>query len=1144
MARPPPPPPFSLYANPLPFSFFASLVDRIGAIGAKRRGTRVAEGKAPKEHRLLEAWVNAVRREHDAGLPEGTVVLFFRLFFPEEGVRRRYGLQELTLGEALETVYGAKRGAFRLWNTGVSTVSGGRSASTGCLGAEIARWLEKRERWGKGKARELTLGRVDELLDELATTSPWSSADVQLLRLDPRRKARSVNAVLADLLLPLSPSETAVMVQLILRDLSPLLYPPPSASGDVALTCFNSLAYNEIGMYDAMRAWHEGMPRLYQAVADLDWVAWQAEQAIRQGRPLPHAMPRIGLPIKVPKTEKPGSCSRATRYLEGQVAVETKYDGERLQIHVDMSRPPLEQIRIFSKSGRDSTETRHLLLPIIRASLDLPLDALARALHPLLFQRLVSSASSRPANLLPPTKLVLEGEMVPFDESRSRIDEFWKLACAKGGHDAIVQGTGADVRPWNRRPAKRRDEEESHETGATGATPSPRRSKRLMVSSPASGSEADERKREHDRARNLHLMVVWFDVLLVDDESLLDEPYQQRRARLDSLVRAIPGFSMLSERVIINFDHKRSALENLRLRFAHIITRRCEGLMLKPLSSAYNDPRATQRWVKLKKDFIPGAGDTLDFHIVGASWQKQRGRELLVPPSVYTTFFVGLRADEFGADLPRQRKPHYHLLFSVSYGLSRAQLALLCSEIGQAQPERFDLEFGKDAAEGTAFRPVERNRTRGGYTVYEAACTSFTLSLAAHLRSNSTRPSVIFRTPRVMELNGAGFQRSAGCPYYELRFPRITKPSRTADDGASPLSLQALQLVAHDAAGAAPSGAVALVDHIWNAAVRDAAADSGESAEGAVQGDSQEKYEREVRMWVRRLEKADGVAEAAGEVDAMEEAAIGAKKDRTRARARPLETSTSRAALTPTVPLKVAAIAQAGKGPVPPPAPLKTPPRRASIALARSVSSPCSRSDAPSPSQRLLALTSGIAATTPAKRTALASSASCTTLHELKRRRKLSASSYAPSRLSLSAAVSVLLSPSSSASALAVPYPSSAFAWSLHPPLAPGAALPTPRHPYLDESNFLASPLSVLWAAGLVPASCTGPAPTSAPRQGFVFVEADEAAERACVAWLEGEARRRAGSGEGAVVWVVRRDALESRGMWDLGTGGEVLTVL
>jgi DNA ligase-4 len=51
--------------------------------------------------------------------------------------------------------------------------------------------------------------------------------------------------------------------------------------------------------------------------------------------------------------------------------------------------------------------------------------------------------------------------------------------------------------------------------------------------------------------------------------------------------------------------------------------------MLKPLSSKYNDYRSRHKWVKLKKDFIPGAGDTLDFVVVGASWQKQRARELL-----------------------------------------------------------------------------------------------------------------------------------------------------------------------------------------------------------------------------------------------------------------------------------------------------------------------------------------------------------------------------------------------------------------------------------------------------------------------------------------------------------------------------------
>jgi len=68
--------------------------------------------------------------------------------------------------------------------------------------------------------------------------------------------------------------------------------------------------------------------------------------------------------------------------------------------------------------------------------------------------------------------------------------------------------------------------------------------------------------------------------------------------------------------------------------------------MLKPATSTYNDRRRGQQWIKLKRgkfvrfisrqtrlrrtstDYIPGLGDTASFLIVGASWSKERGREL------------------------------------------------------------------------------------------------------------------------------------------------------------------------------------------------------------------------------------------------------------------------------------------------------------------------------------------------------------------------------------------------------------------------------------------------------------------------------------------------------------------------------------
>jgi DNA ligase-4 len=43
--------------------------------------------------------------------------------------------------------------------------------------------------------------------------------------------------------------------------------------------------------------------------------------------------------------------------------VETKYDGERMQIHVNLSLPLDKQVQIFSKSRKDSTKDRYEVVP-------------------------------------------------------------------------------------------------------------------------------------------------------------------------------------------------------------------------------------------------------------------------------------------------------------------------------------------------------------------------------------------------------------------------------------------------------------------------------------------------------------------------------------------------------------------------------------------------------------------------------------------------------------------------------------------------------------------------------------------------------------------------------------------------------------
>jgi DNA ligase-4 len=67
----------------------------------------------------------------------------------------------------------------------------------------------------------------------------------------------------------------------------------------------------------------------------------------------------------------------------------------------------------------------------------------------------------------------------------------------------------------------------------------------------------------------------------------------------------------------------------------------------------------SDRWKQLKKDYVPGYGDTIDLVVIAGSWEKDRARELrgrycpgfdranssqstLVPPSTITRFYIGV----------------------------------------------------------------------------------------------------------------------------------------------------------------------------------------------------------------------------------------------------------------------------------------------------------------------------------------------------------------------------------------------------------------------------------------------------------------------------------------------------------------------
>ena len=109
-------------------------------------------------------------------------------------------------------------------------------------------------------------------------------------------------------------------------------------------------------------------------------------------------------------------------------------------------------------------------------------------------------------------------------------------------------------------------------------------------------------------------MVMLYDLLLLDDDICVQEPHDRRRRQLRSMVRCIQGRFDIGTSTKIDFGSR--GADRLRQIFAATIARGGEGLVLKGCADPYLclDDRARQ--IKLKKDYIAGLGDTVDFAIV------------------------------------------------------------------------------------------------------------------------------------------------------------------------------------------------------------------------------------------------------------------------------------------------------------------------------------------------------------------------------------------------------------------------------------------------------------------------------------------------------------------------------------------------
>ncbi|PHH87198.1 hypothetical protein CDD83_9193 [Cordyceps sp. RAO-2017] len=374
------------------------------------------------------------------------------------------------------------------------------------------------------------------------------------------------------------------------------------------------------------------------------------------------------------------------------MSVENKVDGEYCQIHVNASGNQ-QTIKIFSKSGKDSTEDRRGLREAIMQSLKLGLPG---------------------SNIR--RECILEGELVVYSDMEGKILPFHKIRThvARRG---LFLGADDDTppQPWE------------------------------------------------------NLMIVFFDMLLLDGRSLLDLRHSERFKMLEETVRPIRGRAQLVSRQVIDFGH-RFAVSELRKLFAKVITEKGEGLVLKPDEPYFSIRLGVQssagRCIKLKKEYIGAFGDVGDFAVVGAGFCAAKAKSYGIPNLQWTHFYLGCLDNK--EQVQRWKvTPEFTVVGVVELNATQLRAMRTCSNL----------------------LPVPRS---------ENSDTKFRVP-----RGIETNPplSLAFRNPPVFDLRCFSFDKPGNTGFWTLRFPYVSK-IHFDRDFLQTVSFEELQSMARDATAA------------------------------------------------------------------------------------------------------------------------------------------------------------------------------------------------------------------------------------------------------------------------------------------------------------------------------------------------------
>ncbi|KAJ5888660.1 DNA ligase 1 [Penicillium taxi] len=180
------------------------------------------------------------------------------------------------------------------------------------------------------------------------------------------------------------------------------------------------------------------------------------------------------------------------------------------------------------------------------------------------------------------------------------------------------------------------------------------------------------RKRKDVKAEDVKVKVCVyaFDLLFFNGEPCVKKSLRERRELLHKCFQPVEGEFQFAQ-----FGNT-NVLDEIQIMLEDSVKASCEGLMVKMLDTAesgYEPSKRSRNWLKVKKDYLAGVGDSLDLVVLGA----YHGR--------------GKRASWYGAFLLAAYNPNtdtYETICNIGTGFSEALLEELHTELSDLVIDR------------------------------------------------------------------------------------------------------------------------------------------------------------------------------------------------------------------------------------------------------------------------------------------------------------------------------------------------------------------------------------------------------------------------------------------------------------------------